>query len=56
MNTTPSHDNLAPLAFTVDVGADIHDVNVHEKGGHFGPYENPEAWTHDLRAKYRTLR
>ena len=36
--------------------ADIRDVNVHEKGGHFGPYENPEAWIHDLRATYRNLR
>ncbi|MQY10798.1 hypothetical protein SRB5_09110 [Streptomyces sp. RB5] len=29
---------------------DIRDVNAHEKGGHFGPYENPDAWIHDLRA------
>ena len=36
--------------------ADIRDVNVHEKGGHFGPYENPEAWIHDLRQTYRELR
>ncbi|MGK4578629.1 hypothetical protein [Kitasatospora sp. HPMI-4] len=36
--------------------ADIRDVNVHEKGGHFGPYENPEAWIHDLRRTFRMLR
>ncbi|WP_037858941.1 epoxide hydrolase family protein [Streptomyces sp. NRRL S-340] len=36
--------------------ADIRDVNVHEKGGHFGPYENPEAWINDLRASFRKLR
>ena len=36
--------------------ADVRDINVHERGGHFGPYENPEAWIHDLRATYRTLR
>ncbi|MEW2289562.1 epoxide hydrolase family protein [Streptomyces sp. NPDC047841] len=36
--------------------ADKRDVNVHEKGGHFGPYENPEAWIQDLRATYRKLR
>lgn len=36
--------------------ADIRDVNVHEKGGHFGPYENPEAWIGDLRQTFRKLR
>ncbi|NEA41439.1 epoxide hydrolase [Streptomyces sp. SID11385] len=36
--------------------ADVRAVNVHEKGGHFGPYENPEAWINDLRATYRPLR
>jgi hypothetical protein len=36
--------------------ADVRDINVHERGGHFGPYENPEAWIHDLRATYRKLR
>ena len=36
--------------------ADVRDINVHEAGGHFGPYENPEAWIHDLRATYRKLR
>ncbi|MFI9271231.1 epoxide hydrolase family protein [Kitasatospora sp. NPDC052896] len=36
--------------------ADIRDVNVHQKGGHFGPYENPEAWIHDLRRTFRALR
>jgi hypothetical protein len=36
--------------------ADVRDVNVHERGGHFGPYENPEAWIRDLRATYRKLR
>ena len=23
--------------------ADVRDINVHEKGGHFGPYENPNG-------------
>ncbi|PSM42952.1 epoxide hydrolase [Streptomyces dioscori] len=36
--------------------ADIRDVNVHKDGGHFGPWENPEAWIHDLRAAFRTMR
>jgi pimeloyl-ACP methyl ester carboxylesterase len=36
--------------------ADVRDVNVHEKGGHFGPWENPDAWIGDLRATYRKLR
>jgi pimeloyl-ACP methyl ester carboxylesterase len=36
--------------------ADIRDVHVHEKGGHFGAYENPEAWVADLRANFRKLR
>jgi hypothetical protein len=31
-------------------------VNVHRKGGHFGPWENPEAWIHDRRSTYRSLR
>ncbi|RYE43537.1 MAG: epoxide hydrolase [Hyphomicrobiales bacterium] len=36
--------------------ADVRDVNVHEKGGHFGPWENPDAWIDDLRSTYRKLR
>ncbi|MGW5568450.1 epoxide hydrolase family protein [Streptomyces tendae] len=36
--------------------ADVRDVRVYEKGGHFGPYENPEAWINDLRATFRKLR
>ncbi|WP_410663714.1 epoxide hydrolase family protein [Amycolatopsis sp. lyj-84] len=36
--------------------ADVRAVNVHEKGGHFGPWENPEAWIGDLRATFRPLR
>jgi hypothetical protein len=36
--------------------ADVRDVNVHEKGGHFGPWENPEAWINDLRTTFRKLR
>ncbi|SEN17006.1 epoxide hydrolase family protein [Actinacidiphila rubida] len=36
--------------------ADVRDVNVHKGGGHFGPYENPGAWIHDLRSTYRKLR
>ena len=31
-------------------------VNFHRKGGHFGPWENPEAWIHDRRSTYRSLR
>ncbi|MFI5564525.1 epoxide hydrolase family protein [Amycolatopsis japonica] len=38
------------------VYADVRQVNVHEKGGHFGPWENPEAWIEDLRATFRPLR
>jgi pimeloyl-ACP methyl ester carboxylesterase len=36
--------------------ADVRQVNVHDKGGHFGPWENPEAWIGDLRATFRPLR
>ncbi|PSM42980.1 epoxide hydrolase [Streptomyces dioscori] len=36
--------------------ADIRAVSVHDKGGHFGPYENPDAWVEDLRNTYRALR
>ncbi|MFK0246873.1 epoxide hydrolase family protein [Amycolatopsis azurea] len=35
---------------------DVRQVNVHEKGGHFGPWENPEAWIADLRTTFRPLR
>ncbi|GDY59706.1 epoxide hydrolase [Streptomyces violaceusniger] len=35
---------------------DIRAVNVHETGGHFGPWENPGAWIHDLRSTFRELR
>ncbi|MFE1191266.1 hypothetical protein ACFW6E_00500 [Streptomyces olivaceoviridis] len=46
-------------AFRVGGGrfyADVRGVDVHDKGGHFGPYENPEAWIDDLRNTYRELR
>ncbi|GGK71664.1 multidrug MFS transporter [Sphaerisporangium melleum] len=33
----------------------IH-VNAHQKGGHFGPWENPEAFIGDIRATFRKLR
>lgn len=36
--------------------ADLRDVNVHDAGGHFGPWENPGAWVHDLRQTFRDLR
>lgn len=36
--------------------ADVRDINVHDKGGHFGPWENPDAWIHDLRQTYRRVR
>ena len=35
---------------------DVRAVNVHDRGGHFGPWENPQAWIHDLRATFRELR
>ncbi|MFF8027545.1 epoxide hydrolase family protein [Streptomyces sp. NPDC007896] len=38
------------------VYADVRDINVHQKGGHFGPWENPEAWINDLRSTFRPLR
>jgi pimeloyl-ACP methyl ester carboxylesterase len=34
----------------------LHFVNAHERGGHFGHYENPEACIHDIRSTFRTLR
>ena len=38
--------------------ADVRDISVHERGGHFGPYGNPRPEIHDLRATraYRKLR
>ncbi|GAB3957007.1 hypothetical protein GCM10027614_71150 [Micromonospora vulcania] len=36
--------------------ADVRDFYVHKEGGHFGPYENPDFWIHDLRASFRKLR
>ncbi|WP_127509274.1 epoxide hydrolase family protein [Actinoplanes solisilvae] len=32
------------------------NVKVHQKGGHFGAHENPDAWTTDLRDTFRKLR
>jgi pimeloyl-ACP methyl ester carboxylesterase len=34
----------------------IHYLNAHEKGGHFGYYENPDAIVGDIRATFRDLR
>jgi pimeloyl-ACP methyl ester carboxylesterase len=31
-------------------------VRAHEKGGHFGPWENPDATIDDIRATFRKLR
>ncbi|MEV5012671.1 epoxide hydrolase family protein [Streptomyces sp. NPDC004227] len=40
------------------VGSWYNPVNIkaHQKGGHFGPWENPEAWIEDLRETFRQLR
>ncbi|MFJ9692240.1 epoxide hydrolase family protein [Kitasatospora sp. NPDC101183] len=32
------------------------NVNAHERGGHFIPWENPEAWVDDLRRTFRGRR
>lgn len=34
----------------------LHFVNAHEKGGHFGYVENPDACIADIRATFRKLR
>lgn len=34
----------------------LHFVNAHETGGHFGYYENPTACIDDIRATFRELR
>lgn len=31
-------------------------LNAHERGGHFGYFENPQAVVHDLRSMFRPLR
>jgi hypothetical protein len=31
-------------------------ANVHERGGHFTPWENPDAMIHDLRAMFHERR
>jgi pimeloyl-ACP methyl ester carboxylesterase len=40
------------------MGAWFNPVNikVHQKGGHFGPWENPEAFITDIRDTFRALR
>ncbi|MFH9748892.1 hypothetical protein ACH4MN_31220 [Streptomyces anulatus] len=32
------------------------NVNAHDRGGHFIPWENPEAWVSDLRRTFRGRR
>ncbi|MEU9244985.1 hypothetical protein [Streptomyces sp. NPDC048385] len=32
------------------------NVNAHAKGGHFGHYENPEAYVGDVRETFRKVR
>jgi microsomal epoxide hydrolase len=34
----------------------LHYLNAHARGGHFGHYENPEACIDDIRATFRGLR
>ncbi|MDJ1506114.1 epoxide hydrolase [Xanthocytophaga agilis] len=34
----------------------LHYINPHERGGHFGYYENPAAVIEDIRVMFRTLR
>lgn len=34
----------------------LHYLNAHERGGHYGYYENPEAIIHDIRATFKELR
>lgn len=34
----------------------VHYVNAHARGGHFGHYENPAALIGDIRATFRSLR
>ncbi|MFP3988224.1 alpha/beta hydrolase [Streptomyces sp. E11-3] len=36
--------------------ADLRDVNVRDKGGHFGQWGDPDAWVDDLRRAFRPLR
>ncbi|GGJ73689.1 hypothetical protein [Streptomyces brasiliensis] len=31
-------------------------AKAHTQGGHFGPWENPEAFIDDIRATFRRLR
>lgn len=32
------------------------NVNAHPKGGHFGHYENPDAYITDVRETFRKVR
>jgi hypothetical protein len=32
------------------------NVNAHDQGGHFIPWENPDAWVGDLRRTFRGRR
>ncbi|MDT7742629.1 MAG: hypothetical protein QOE59_1707 [Actinomycetota bacterium] len=32
------------------------NINAHDHGGHFIPWENPDAWVDDLRRTFRDRR
>lgn len=40
---------------TQSIYSDLREINVHERGGHFGPWEQPDAWASDLRDAFRDL-
>ncbi|GAB16528.1 epoxide hydrolase [Gordonia effusa NBRC 100432] len=34
---------------TAEIYQDLREIYVHQRGGHFGPWEQPDAWVEDLR-------
>ncbi|MFC7310574.1 alpha/beta hydrolase [Streptomyces monticola] len=53
---TPEQYEAVMRQIGAHIYADLRDVNVHHKGGHFGQWENPDAWVNDLRRAFRGLR
>ncbi|MEU7166778.1 hypothetical protein AB0A70_19400 [Streptomyces morookaense] len=56
INAPEQYDAAIRQGMTPHVYGDLREVNVHQRGGHFGPWENPDAWVHDIRQTFRPLR
>ncbi|MGK5638651.1 epoxide hydrolase family protein [Streptomyces sp. URMC 126] len=56
IDTPEQYEAAIRHGMTPHVYGDLRHVNVHQRGGHFGPFENPDAWTGDIRQTFRPLR